>query len=214
MTSDLRSPSRVDRRKARTRQALIDAGQRILAERGTSDVSIQEITDAADVGFGSFYNHFSSKAELFEEAVGEALEKHGRMLDEVMVGIEDPAEIFATSVRLTAMLARTQPEVARVFVASGMSFLVSQRGLAPQALRDIDRGISSGRFTVRNPYVALAAAGGCLLSFLQISLDQPQILDDDAVDELAERLLRMFGMAPRTAHAVAHRPLPAGAAPS
>lgn len=208
VTSDLSKPTRVERRKARTRQALIEAGQRILAERGTSDVSIQDITDEADVGFGSFYNHFSTKSQLFEEAVGDTLEAHGRMLDQLTMGIDDPAEVFSTSVRLTAMLASTQPEIARVFVASGMSFLVSDRGLAPQALRDIERGIGSGRFTVHNPYVALAAAAGCLLSFLQISLDKPQILDGDAVDELAERLLRMFGMAPRSARAVAHRPLP------
>lgn len=38
-------PTRLDRRKARTRRALVAAARRILAERGTTDVSIQEITD-------------------------------------------------------------------------------------------------------------------------------------------------------------------------
>jgi len=28
--------------------------------------SIQEITDTADIGFGSFYNHFESKDQLFQ----------------------------------------------------------------------------------------------------------------------------------------------------
>jgi AcrR family transcriptional regulator len=31
-------------------------------------VSIQEITEAADIGFGSFYNHFESKEQLFRTA--------------------------------------------------------------------------------------------------------------------------------------------------
>ena len=61
--------SRQERRKARTRRKLIEAAQDLLAERGTTDVSIQEITERADVGFGSFYNHFETKSELFEVAV-------------------------------------------------------------------------------------------------------------------------------------------------
>ena len=54
-------PTRLDRRKARTRQALIDAAVRLIAEGRGERASIQEITDAADIGFGSFYNHFDSK---------------------------------------------------------------------------------------------------------------------------------------------------------
>jgi AcrR family transcriptional regulator len=46
--------SRLDRRKARTRQALIDAAVRLIAEGRGDRASIQEITDEADVGFGSF----------------------------------------------------------------------------------------------------------------------------------------------------------------
>jgi len=34
-------------------------------------VPVLEITQAADVGMGSFYNHFDSKEQLFEAAVGD-----------------------------------------------------------------------------------------------------------------------------------------------
>ena len=53
-------PNRLDRRKARTRAALIRAAQTLIAE-GRTNVPILEITQAADVGMGSFYNHFESK---------------------------------------------------------------------------------------------------------------------------------------------------------
>ena len=68
---------RLERRKARTRAALIAAARDVIARDGSPSVSIQQITDAADVGFGSFYNHFSSKDELFEAAIAEAFEEHG-----------------------------------------------------------------------------------------------------------------------------------------
>ena len=48
--------SRLDRRKARTRQALIDAAVQLIAEGRGDRASIQEITEEADIGFGSFYN--------------------------------------------------------------------------------------------------------------------------------------------------------------
>jgi AcrR family transcriptional regulator len=53
--------NRLDRRKARTRQALVDAAVRLIAEGRGERASIQEITEAADIGFGSFYNHFVSR---------------------------------------------------------------------------------------------------------------------------------------------------------
>src|SRR4029077_670631 len=91
--------SRLDRRKARTRAALIHAAQAFLAA-GTLNVPIVEITEAADVGMGSFYNHCETKEELFRAAVEDALEVFGARLDELSTSLEDPALAFAQSFRL------------------------------------------------------------------------------------------------------------------
>src|SRR5580704_16244659 len=104
--------SRLDRRKARTRQALIDAAVRLIAEGRGDRASVQEITEAADIGFGSFYNHFDTKDQLFETASNEVLERWGRMIDRASAGISDPAEVFSLSLRLSARLSWTHPEVA------------------------------------------------------------------------------------------------------
>ena len=52
---------------------MIKAAQGLIAE-GRLNVPIVEITQAADVGMGSFYNHFSTKEELFEAAVMDVLD--------------------------------------------------------------------------------------------------------------------------------------------
>lgn len=202
------APTRVDRRKARTRRALVDAARRILADGGSTDVSIQEITETADVGFGTFYNHFDTKAELFEAAVREVLEEYGAALDEACADLTDSAEIYAVGLRMTARLAATQPAVAQVLVQVGMSYAWAEDGLAARALRDIQRGIDDGRFTISDARLGLLTTAGCVLAFLQLSLDRPGDLSDDDADTLAEMLLRMLGMTTRSAHAVAHRPLP------
>ncbi len=203
--------SRLDRRKARTRAALIAAGQRILADRGTAEVAVQDITDEADVGLGSFYNHFTTKAELFEAAVSDLLDAFAAGIDEVRVGIDDPAELVAVGIRLTCRLASTRPAVARVLVLSGPDFLIADRGLAPLALRDIGQGIASGRFAVARPPLALALVGGSVLAFLQIRLTDDRSTDgltDSDADDLAATVLTTLGVPPDEAADIAHRTLP------
>jgi AcrR family transcriptional regulator len=208
-TSTSRSMSRLERRKAQTRQKLVDAARVMLAEDTAGTASIQDITDAADVGFGSFYNHFSSKAELFEAAVEDVLEETGQLLDRLSTDVDDPAAAFARSVRLAVRLAKTHPEMAKVLVRHGMAYMDSDRGLAPRAVRDIRDGIAAGRFDVVNPQLALAGVAGSLLATLHLSLTEPELVDDAACDQLAEQLLRMLGIPTDEARALASAPLPA-----
>ena len=53
--------NRLERRKQRTRAALIKAAQSFIAA-GKVNVPVLEITQAADVGMGSFYNHFEARS--------------------------------------------------------------------------------------------------------------------------------------------------------
>ena len=53
------------RRRRETRSRLLTASLKLMAEKGMEGVAINEITEAADVGFGSFYNHFESKEAIY-----------------------------------------------------------------------------------------------------------------------------------------------------
>jgi AcrR family transcriptional regulator len=199
--------NRLERRKATTRAALVSAAQRFLAA-GLTSVSIQGITEAADVGFGSFYNHFDSKEALFEEAIATALETWGVARDAAVAGMDDPAEIFAASFRMSGRMQRQHPELIRVVLNSGTSVLLNERGLRPRALADIERGIKQGRFTVPDPQVAVMAAGGALLALLQMLDADPDLDDATTCDAFAERVLLMFGMRAAVAAKIVARPLP------
>ncbi len=199
--------SRVDSRKRRTRAALIEAAQAFVAA-GRLNAPILEITQAADVGMGSFYNHFATKEQLFEAAVTEALDAHGALLDACTAELDDPAEIFAAAFRLTGRLFRSRPQESRVLLANGMALLVSDRGLAPRALRDIRQGVAAGRFRVPDPELALAMAGGALLGLGNLLQAQPDRDDAHAADAVTADLLRLFGMTEDDAREVCARPLP------
>ena len=199
--------NRLERRKRRTRSALVKAAQRLIAE-GKVNVPVLEITQAADVGMGSFYNHFDSKEQLFEAAVADVLDAYGSMLDRLTESIEDPAEIFATSFRLTGRLFRRRPQESQILLANGLELLSSERGLGPRALRDIKAGVAAGRFEVDDPELARAMAGGALLGLGNLLRDDPDRDDALAADVVTENVLRLFGLDSAEAHAICQRPLP------
>jgi AcrR family transcriptional regulator len=199
--------NRLERRKQRTRAALIQAAQAFLAA-GKSNVPVLEITQAADVGMGSFYNHFDSKEELFEAAVDEVLDNHGALLDRLTAPIDDPAETFACSFRLTGRLFRRRPQESRILIVNGLNMMTSERGLGPRALRDIELAAAAGRFTVEDPKLALAVATGALLGLGKLLHEEPERDEAAAVDRVAEDVLRLFGLAADEAHEICGRPLP------
>ncbi|MET3963101.1 AcrR family transcriptional regulator [Marmoricola sp. OAE513] len=207
--TEAKAPSRLDQRKARTRAALISAAQTLLAE-GRTSVSIQEITDAADVGFGSFYNHFESKEALFEAAIQDTLEVYGEFLDSFVASVEDPAEVFTASFRLSGRLQRLMPEHVRVMLNAGMHVLTDNpdRGLAPRARHDLQAAHDAGRMDVPNIDLALMAVGGALLGLLQYLEANPELDDAPVTDEFTRRVLSMLGVSNDDAEDLVGRPLP------
>jgi AcrR family transcriptional regulator len=206
--ADAPRPTRLDRRKARTRQALIDAAAELIATGRGDRASIQEITDAADIGFGSFYNHFDSKDELFATASAEVLERWGQMIDRACAGISDPAEIFAMSFRISGRLGWTHPGMGRFITGSGLSLLDAPTGLAPRALRDIRAGQDAGRFTGIDPEVALCSVAGGLIGLLRLCQEHPERMHQRVVDKLAEAMLRLLGVPDDDAARLAGLPVP------
>ena len=201
--------NRLDRRKARTRQSLIDAAVRLIADGRGDRASIQEITDAADIGFGSFYNHFDTKEQLFQTASEEVLERWGQMIDAACAGLDDPAHVFAVSLRISGRLAWTHPQIAGFITGTGLHLLDDPRGLAPRALRDIRTGQDAGRFTIPNAEIAISAVAGGLLGLLRLHKHQPDAIEENAVDELTEACLRLLGLRTAEARRLARVPLPA-----
>ena len=60
-----------DRRIQKTRKALRDALHSLVLDRGYDDLSVQDITDKANLGRATFYLHFREKDELLEDLLRE-----------------------------------------------------------------------------------------------------------------------------------------------
>ncbi len=69
------TPTRQERRRENTRASLVGAARELFAGKGVEATAIAEITEAGDVGFGSFYNYFDSKEETAEAVLEAAIEE-------------------------------------------------------------------------------------------------------------------------------------------
>ena len=65
---------RRERKKERTRQALLDVAIRLIAERGIYGTRVEDITERSDLGKGAFYNYFESKDRLLAELVSRGVD--------------------------------------------------------------------------------------------------------------------------------------------
>ncbi|MEO8540478.1 MAG: TetR/AcrR family transcriptional regulator [bacterium] len=79
-------PGRLERRKARTRAAIIAAASKLFHENGFEETSIQHIAELADTGVGTLYGYFESKDDILREVLqterDEALEQYFAGIDE------------------------------------------------------------------------------------------------------------------------------------
>ncbi len=58
------NPSRRQRRSAEIREGLFSASLSLFAQKGFAETTVEDITEAADVGKGTFFNYFPSKDHI------------------------------------------------------------------------------------------------------------------------------------------------------
>jgi AcrR family transcriptional regulator len=200
------------RRRLETRTRLVWAARELMARKGIGSTSIQEITDKADVGFGSFYNHFDSKETIAEAVMEEAIESFGDAADRLAEMIEDPAEVLAASVRHAVARAASDEAWGRFLVRTALARAGGLRGgLGQRLARDIRIGVERRRFKVEDQLVAMLAAGGAILAIIAGRLHGE--IGDDAPERAAVVVLKLLGLPAKEASQIANRPLPAIAAP-
>jgi AcrR family transcriptional regulator len=80
-----------ERRKQRTREALLDAAATIFAKRGFQAASLDEIAETAGYTRGAIYKHFADKEELLHEVCARLNERTFAEYDE-LPGMDQPID--------------------------------------------------------------------------------------------------------------------------
>jgi AcrR family transcriptional regulator len=189
---------RTDRRKVRTRAALIAAGQQLIREGRDTTASIQTITDLADVGFGSFYNHFATKDELFDAAVAAAMTDYLAWLDERLPENADPVQRLFESVRLTGRLATEAPLTAAVLARRFTHTGERNDALGERMRDDVRSAMSAANPTLTSNQVRILSLGalGAMQTVLSATPTLTAEQTAEAGDILARGVLRLLSLDP------------------
>lgn len=72
----------MDRRKRKSKQAIFEACLQLVASKEFESITIQEITDIADVNRGTFYSHYTDKYDMLNHYEDELIEKLHSVIQE------------------------------------------------------------------------------------------------------------------------------------
>jgi len=199
--------NRQDRRRRRTRDALVLATQQLIAETDL-DFGVLAVAERADVALGTLYNHFAGKRELIEAATLAAATEIEAYLSARTAQVADPILRAVFRPRLHGRIATSHPMLAKVLVRTSLEFPNLQdpiRVHAPQIteqLRELAPGIDSEQLRV-----LLTMTTSTTRHLIAQQLDNPGG-GAAAVDQMMELVLRMAGQSPQRAREIAFAPLP------
>lgn len=200
---------RREARKAATRSALIAAARKLIAEDGVAELRIGGVSEAAGVGFGTFYTYFDSKEALVESVLADTLSAAAAGIAGDVVGEDDAAIAAAVAYRRFVRFATDSPEMAGILVHTLDGEELFERAMLPHSREVLERGIAAGRFAIDDVELALVSVSAAAHAAIRGVLTGR--LDPGCEVAGAEMMLRGFGVPADDAHAIARRPLDAEA---
>ncbi|MCP5059921.1 MAG: TetR/AcrR family transcriptional regulator [bacterium] len=200
--------NRGERRRLRTRAALLAAAREVFASQGVGATTIQDITDAADVAKGSFYNNFDSKDACLRAVTEETFAELGRALDVLAEPMaDDPARVIAACLRHTLRACVEDPTLGWFTLRVGNLISVGGVGVGVYGRRDIQRGLDSGRFHFDDLEIIFTMIGGGIEALMRRRLEGE--LPAEAEVTFTAHALRLLGISDGEAQAIASEELPA-----
>jgi AcrR family transcriptional regulator len=198
--------TRIDRRKRRNRQALIEAGYEVMARKGIDAATMLEIAELADVGAGTVYNYFASKDELAIGVMEQVMDRLAQRIEAVTNSFSDPAQVYAFGIRNVMKAAISDQRWRWLLRRSEVIAGAMYRVMGPYAIRDIRNAVAAGRYRVEDPELAWRQATHAIVGFSLAVCDKH--MPPAKIDEAVVNLLGMVGVNRKEAWEIAHRPCP------
>ena len=192
-----------------TRERIAEAAVRLFAEKGSTQITVAELADAAGVARGTIYNNVDAPERLFEDLAARLADDMHERIAGSTKGPRDPALCLANGLRLFVRQAHEQPHWGRFILRFGL-FHGTLRGMWDgQPSVDLVNGLKSGRYRFNRQQLPsiLAMIAGAGLSAMFMVLEGHTTWRD-AGSDAAELVLRALGVDPDEAHRIARSELP------
>jgi AcrR family transcriptional regulator len=175
--------SRMERKKKRTRQKIVQAALPLFKQHGFDATTMEEIAEQADIAKGTLYNYFPAKEAILSVYIQNTFEsKHAERIKQI-------GQLPDTRARLTLILdelilgVQSQPEIFERFFAYRVQNIVSLRK-APEE--------RSGIELLATEIIRLGRQSG------EIRTDLPASLMEDQVEFVFVEVAKQYYLEPET----------------
>ncbi|MFM5917390.1 MAG: TetR/AcrR family transcriptional regulator [Novosphingobium sp.] len=188
-------------RRSRTRTALLDAGQRLFAERPVDAVSVDEIVLAAGVAKGSFFNHFGDKHDFAKAIATQIREECEAEVGQINAGEADPLRRLTGGMLAAVHFALARRKQAQVMLRASTLATARDHPLNRGLRSDIEAAAAAGLLREDGREAALLFwLGAC--NMLMINITERRFSRGDAAARMqAMMLLALTGLGVSEGHA-------------
>ena len=188
-----RQPRVNEKARQRTRTRLLRAARSVMGRKGIEATAINDITEEAELSFGSFYNYFTSKEEVARAVF---IEDALAMIEELDAGTSPDAGIaerVGVNIRRTIHRGLTDPVWGWFLVHSMYSINDMISTMGNPLARDILIGNNEGAFDVVDIDSTVDCIIGGMLFLLRKILEGGR--PNSAVESMVQYILRGMGVA-------------------
>jgi AcrR family transcriptional regulator len=204
-TTARRPVRRPDRRIAKTRTALLEAGRALLTTRSIDVISIDEIVAAADVAKGSFYNHFTDK-DVFAREIGATVRRQvEKAVATGNAGVADPAARFARALCVFIRFAIEHRDSAQLLWRLNSGATMADAPVNRQLREELLLATKSPPFSHLDLETGvLLIMGASIISIRHVLEERVVTPPAQIAANMAAVMLRGLGVTPRRAQSVAN----------
>ncbi len=191
------------RDKDATRQRLLDAAERVFAEKGYHGAVVDDIIRASDSSKGGFYFHFPNKQAIFLSLIDALVPKLAATVDRAIAAEGDPVAQLGAALRTLLDVFSRHRRLSKILLVEAVGLghgfdekLMTTRGYFAAMIQGyLDRAVAAGAIqpldTETAAWVWLGAINEIVVRWLVVG--QPERLEDIA-PTLQALLLRSVGV--------------------
>jgi len=184
-------------KRERTRAALLDAAVDVVGRKGMEAAKITDMTAAAGLANGTFYNYFQTKEEILHRVAVDVAVEVSERLNAQMSGIDDGPTRVVTATHSFVELILESPDWANILL-DGWDYLPNPPLQTFRYLRaDLSQGVEQGAFDVEVDPFTIAQVVALIGSAIRLQLAAGR--DPEITKRLCVNVLRLLGVAPRKA---------------
>jgi AcrR family transcriptional regulator len=186
-----RRTDKIEARLATDRERILTSARRLVTEGGFREAQIAAVAAMADVGVGTIYRHFPSKADLFAEVVSGVSRREVGIVDHIAASGGPATQRLADALRTFASRALRSGRLANALIAEPAEPAVDEarlryrRDLGHSIAGILEDGVQAGELPRQDVEASAACVVGALLEGLvgplaptgQIGRDGPHRVD-------------------------------------